>query len=83
MSINNDINILINELQIPTGAKVAAIGFAATGGNPVGAAAAYGLYKAYNELKEKYDQAKDAISKQHIKTQMNQVKTKINAFKGK
>ena len=83
MSINNNINNLINELEVPTGLKVAAVGYAVSGGNPLGAAAAYGLYKAYNELKVKYNQAKDAVSKQNIKVQMDRVQDEIKASKEK
>lgn len=81
--INDNIDSLIEELQISTGVKVAAVGYAVSGGNPLGAAAAYGLYKAYNELKEKYNQAKDAVSKQNIKVQMDRVQDKIKASKEK
>lgn len=82
MSINNNINNLINEIQVSTGVKVAAAGYV-LGGGPVGAAAAYGLYKAYNELKEKYNNAKDVILKRKLKDQMDQTKLKIDQAEAK
>lgn len=80
--INKNIDNLIEEIQVPTGVKVAAAGYV-LGGGPVGAAAAYGLYRAYNELKEKYNNAKDVILKQKIKVQMDQTKLKIEQAEDK
>lgn len=76
MIINHNIAFLINEIEISTGVKVAAAGYV-IGGGPVGAAAAYGLYKAYQELQKKYNEAKDSLSRQKISEKMKEIKTKI------
>lgn len=83
--INQSINELIDtaeivELQIPTGVKVAAAGYV-IGGGPVGAAAAYGLYKAYQELQKKYAETKDLIQRAKIKEKMNEIKDEIRSKK--
>lgn len=83
--INQNINELIDtaeivELQIPTGAKVAAAGYV-IGGGPVGAAAAYGLYKAYQELQKKYAETKDLIQRTKIKEKMDKLQDKIHSKK--
>lgn len=83
--ITKNIDTLINitqiyEIEISTGAKVAAAGYI-VGGGPVGAAAAYGLYKAYQELQKKYNEAKDSMSRQKISEKMKEVKIKIQKTK--
>jgi len=73
-------NAEIFEFQVPTGTKVAAAGYV-IGGGPVGAAAAYGLYKAYQELQKKYAETKDLVQRTKIKEKMNEIKDEIRSKK--
>lgn len=83
--INQNIDTLIDnakvfEFQVPTGTKIAAAGYV-IGGGPVGAAAAYGLYKAYQELQKKYAETKDLIQRTKIKEKMDKLQDKIHSKK--